>query len=130
MNKLDFTYRIIVFAGLILTFSLLNSSSEESATTQNVSTSDVLLSLMRELRWPIEDQPLPSNQTLQIDWEKCLKAGEKHLKQKEDRERHSLPLAVDSPSYRHQKVMGTTQRARNLSRTGYQLEGTSYFVFG
>lgn len=122
------TCRIIIFVGLILTFSLLNSSSENSTTTQNAS--DVLLDLMREVTWPIEDQPSPTNQTLQIDWEKCFKAGEKHLKQKEDRERLSLPLAVDSPSYRHQKVMGTTERARNLSRTGYQLEGASYFMFG
>lgn len=114
--------------GLILTFSLLNSSSESSTTTQNIS--DVLLDLMREVTWPIEDQPPPINQTIQIDWEKCFKAGEKHLKHKEDRERLSLPLAVDSPSYRHQKVMGTTKRARNLGRTGYQLEGASYFMFG
>lgn len=69
--------------------------------------------------WPIVDKPIKN---ITIDDGIYLEAAEyavQDLKDKDEIEEKIPSLKVRSPSYRHQKVVATMERGRNLSRLGY-----------
>ncbi|KAJ8951456.1 hypothetical protein NQ318_006888 [Aromia moschata] len=72
--------------------------------------------------WPLSDSHCEKrtiNNTR--DWEDSINYGKKYLKERDDIEKLIPSLPIRSPSYRHQKVVATSERARNLSRFGRAL---------
>nr|XP_023023971.1 chorion peroxidase [Leptinotarsa decemlineata] len=69
---------------------------------------------------PIEDvrNTIRSTNDTQL-WEEAIEFGKKGLKEKDEIEKHVPSLQLRSPSYRHQRVVATSERGRNLSRIGF-----------
>ncbi|XP_030755866.1 peroxidase-like [Sitophilus oryzae] len=132
------SFIIIIITALVVAVSYINLSPEESNETlsndnSNISTnnsipSDLFLKLFEVLPWPIEDNSEPAKFILHSDLNESISEGQKYLQEKDASEEYNSPLKLNSPSFKHQKVMATNEKARNFSRKAYEFEGaTRYF---
>lgn len=63
-----------------------------------------------------------------IKWDKALAFGKKALKDKDYIENHMKPLEYDHPSYKHQKLLATSTKIRNISRIGFSEQQASKYL--
>lgn len=87
------------------------------------------LVLFDTLSWPIEDKLENNTIRTSHDLNQALQEGAKALNNKDKIEEKCPSLKIDSPSYRHQKVMSTSSKARQFSRKGYEIEGATQFFY-
>ncbi|XP_066248705.1 peroxidase [Euwallacea similis] len=126
---------ILIALGLTISYAVDFSPADNSTDTvplinqSDTITSDVFTVLM-EKQWPLGDQEGRHMENTTVNLNDALVIGQTFLNHRDEREKCSPSLAVDSPSFRHQMVMGTNAKARNLTREGYKMEGVSYFVYG
>ncbi|KAG5866644.1 hypothetical protein JTB14_025149 [Gonioctena quinquepunctata] len=127
----------LIFLSMFLTalvITVMNSINKEEAAnnatipiengtvlpnqTEINSTSPVLVLLSYNL--PLADV---NNQNQTTDdvmlWEEAILAGRKGLEEKDEIEKRVPSLQLRSPSYRHQRVVATSDRGRNLSKIGF-----------
>lgn len=63
-----------------------------------------------------------------IEWEKALNVGEDALKQRDEIEERMRPLDNDHPSYKHQKLLATSMKIRNITRIGFKEQRASEYL--
>uniref|UniRef100_A0AAR5PV58 Uncharacterized protein n=2 Tax=Dendroctonus ponderosae TaxID=77166 RepID=A0AAR5PV58_DENPD len=122
-------------ASLVITIAYTTNlpvdAEKETASTSNETdliSVDTFITLFNNT-WPLEDQvEMKTND--RGNWDHAMQEGEMFLESKDSIEKNASSLPIDSPSYRHQRVMGTSDKARELSRKGYQLEGAARFLYG
>lgn len=90
---------------------------------------DSFVILFDKKSWPLEDQEDIKTFKNSTDLTHAMIQGQILLDEKDAIEKNNPSLKIDSPSYRHQKVLDTNEKARNLSRKGYQLEGATAFIY-
>lgn len=119
-------------ASLVVTIAYTTNlpvdSENETASTSNETNFDAFITLFNNT-WPLDDQVEIKTNDSSGNWERAMQEGRMFLDVKDSIEKNTSSLAVDSPSYRHQRVMGTSDKARELSRKGYQLEGAARFLY-
>lgn len=77
--------------------------------------------------WPIPDVP-NENKTVDDDtWAIAIEDGKQKLEEKDEIEKDIPSLKLQSPSYKHQKVVATTERGRNFSKAGFVEEYATRF---
>lgn len=112
---------VIVIASLVYSIGQAVITNENSTDTPNINdVTPITPSLILFTRtMPIPDK-IVSNKTIddELYSEAALRA-EQDLKRKNDIEEQIPSLQLRSPSYRHQKVVYTMEKGRNLSRMGY-----------
>ncbi|KAF7287487.1 hypothetical protein GWI33_001451 [Rhynchophorus ferrugineus] len=127
---------IFVLTILIITISYFNNlSPKDSNNTQsnNESSSnnlpaDTFIKLHQVLSWPRTDKIEPVSYKDYNELNKAITEGRKALNSKYESEKYNSPLKLNSPSYKHQKVMATSEKARSISQKAFEGEGaTKYF---
>ncbi|XP_066158547.1 peroxidase isoform X2 [Euwallacea fornicatus] len=126
---------ILIALGLTISYAVNfspadNSNDTLSLTNESDSMPSDVFTVLIENHWPLENQEGRHMENTIVNLKDAVAIGQTFLNQRDEKEKYSPSLAVDSPSFRHQMVMGTSAKARNMSREGYIMEGVSYFVYG
>lgn len=124
---------ILIGLVAILAYSIDQEVISDENTT-DTSTINDLVSLSPSIilfsrQWPIPDKTVENKS---IDDETFLEAAgqaENNLKEKDEIEKNVRSLNLRSPSYRHQKVVATSEMARNLSKLGYLEEYATRHIY-
>ncbi|RZC33028.1 peroxidase, partial [Asbolus verrucosus] len=113
---------IIAFVTTIA-YSISKSNNEIHNITNSTNTpSDIIVALLTN-SWPLPDQrqkeKICNNET---EWNNAMAEGQRALDLKNEIAKNNTPLPVNSPSYKHQKVVATSAKARMLAELGYKEE--------
>lgn len=111
-----------------VSFTLYSNESKENnnnSTEQSLNETFILL----HLKTPMEDMMRDtSNHTNVKDCEDAFSFGEESLRKRDELEKNTTYLAKDTPSFRHQKVISSTDKGRFLARSGFaEIEASKHF---
>ncbi|KAJ8934879.1 hypothetical protein NQ314_013155 [Rhamnusium bicolor] len=111
-------------------YSINNSEVPSDNSTSGITNDNETILILLSNTWPILDMRYKT-QTLNDNtkWEKNLEAGRKALKEKDEIEKNAPSLPVHSPSYIHQKIVATSEKAKNLTRFGYIVEHATRHMY-
>lgn len=128
-NFLYFSCIVLV----ILIATLVYSIDQEIISNLNVTSNTINLTLTPSLvlltrSWPISDKVVKNKTINDSIYLEAVENALNDLKYKDEIEKKIPSLKLRTPSYRHQKVVSTTEKARNLSRIGYLEEYTTRHV--
>ncbi|XP_023309880.1 myeloperoxidase [Anoplophora glabripennis] len=119
----------IIVVALVATISISINAPEDTNSALNNTETDMPVFLMFTSSLPIPD----------VDYKNCttssnailkesIQIGKQALKDRQEVEKIIPSVPVLSPSYRHQKIVATSAKARNLSHIGYIKEfATKHF---
>lgn len=85
--------------------------------------------VLLNLASPFEDIQVKLDNTSDSECYPAYQSGEKALIERESLEKNLTYLERDTPSYRHQKSIATSEKSRNLTRCGFaEVEASKYFL--
>lgn len=118
----------MILVALVATISYGIENPENSNSTAGNET-DMPVFLMFTSSWPIPDVDYKNyTSSDRVEWKECVRVGKEALRDRDEIEKIVPSLPIHSPSYRHQKVVATSAKARKLSRVGYVEEfATKHF---
>nr|CAH7737940.1 unnamed protein product [Callosobruchus chinensis] len=123
----------ILAAGFVIMFAFsinedVDTSGDNSSVVANLTNETFPELILFNVQWPLPD-PFPENETCDnTTWSEAIEAGMQGLIEKDEIENTIPSLALRSPSYRHQKVVATSEKARNMSRIGLIEEYATRFL--
>ncbi|CAG9759789.1 unnamed protein product [Ceutorhynchus assimilis] len=125
---------IVFLAGLVITVSYtinlpLDDATNNTEINNETLPDDMFLNLFDNISWPLADRSITRHFDRSTNLSHAMTQGKILLEEKDAIENNTPSLKIDSPSYRHQKVLGTNEKARNISRQGYQMEGATQFIY-
>lgn len=82
------------------------------------------------MSWPIEDAKNNVSFISDEDWSEAMAQGKKNLSDLEIVGKKVHQVDINSPSYRHQKIISPMPKARNLTKLGHLIEFAAKHAFG
>lgn len=122
-----------VFFSIISIFVIwkINFMDDQNITNTTINNTDKQLFTTNQLNFsiPLNDFHY-KNVTINNgnEWEDAINAGKLELNKRDLIESVQPSLLLRSPSYRHQKVTATSEKARNISRIGYIHEYATRYI--
>lgn len=106
----------------IVSYAIPRDDHSQNSTLNNNTDPDFLNNLLVTISWPIED--FGKNLTIlnSSEWKTALLVGEKALQKMEEEEKCVPGVELNSPSYKHQKIVATSARSQLLAKIGH-IEG-------
>ncbi|XP_055533803.1 myeloperoxidase [Wyeomyia smithii] len=112
----------IIGITISISYIILQDLKSDSSNSTNVTITADFPDLLNLISFPIDDEPVPNwdapNVTEQ-DATDAISEGERALGDKELLEEALTAPPVNSPTYRHQRAVGTTVAARLAAKIGY-----------
>lgn len=133
LNKTPF-FSCIFVVGIVVTIAFSISTSdlenENNETITNVSFPIDSFLILLSNNWPLPDKnEINENCTNKTSWDDAMLAGQRDLHLKDEIEKNTTSLPLNSPSYKHQKIVATSAKARAFARRGHQEEfATRHFM--
>jgi peroxidase len=124
-----FAFALLIGFLATIAYTINRSHDEISNSTNPTNETSEIQLIFIDKSWPLPDAPVDTkicnNET---DWNEAVAQGKRALRLKNEIEKKIKPLPIDSPSYRHQKVVATSPKALILAELGYVEEfGRRYF---
>ncbi|XP_053698672.1 myeloperoxidase [Sabethes cyaneus] len=112
----------IIGITISISYIILQDLNPDSTNSTNATTTADFPDLLNLISFPISDEPIPNWDAPNIteqDATDAISEGERALGDKELLEEALTAPPVNSPSYRHQRAVGTTVAARLAAKIGY-----------